>query len=96
MTIATPPIDIDHLRQWIDRGESVEDVVTVAPLRALAATLDRDDALPTAGDTVPACWHWLYFLPANRQSEIGPDGHPRRGEFLPPVLLPRRMSVASQ
>ncbi|MGU3628374.1 FAS1-like dehydratase domain-containing protein, partial [Comamonas sp. C24C] len=26
-----------------------------------------------------------------RQSEIGPDGHPRRGGFLPPVPLPRRM-----
>ena len=30
-------------------------------------------------------------LPSARQSEIGPDGHPRRGGFLPPVPLPRRM-----
>jgi 3-methylfumaryl-CoA hydratase len=40
---------------------------------------------------VPPLWHWLYFLPHARQSEIGPDGHPRRGGFLPPVPLPRRM-----
>jgi len=40
---------------------------------------------------VPPLWHWLYFLPARPQSEIGPDGHPHRGGFLPPVPLPRRM-----
>jgi 3-methylfumaryl-CoA hydratase len=26
-----------------------------------------------------------------RQSQIGADGHPARGDFLPPVPLPRRM-----
>jgi 3-methylfumaryl-CoA hydratase len=36
-------------------------------------------------------WHWLYFLPQAPQSQIGPDGHPLRGGFLPPVPLPRRM-----
>jgi 3-methylfumaryl-CoA hydratase len=40
---------------------------------------------------VPPLWHWLYFLPQARQSQIGPDGHPVRGGFLPPVPLPRRM-----
>jgi 3-methylfumaryl-CoA hydratase len=40
---------------------------------------------------LPELWHWLYFLPHARQSEIGPDGHPKRGGFLPPVPLPRRM-----
>jgi 3-methylfumaryl-CoA hydratase len=43
------------------------------------------------GTVLPALWHWLYFLPQHRQSEIGPDGHARRGGFLPPVPLPRRM-----
>jgi 3-methylfumaryl-CoA hydratase len=33
----------------------------------------------------------LYFLPTQRQSETGPDGHARRGGFLPPVPLPRRL-----
>ena len=48
------------------------------------------------GNAVPPCWHWLYFLSLPRQSEIGPDGHARRGGFLPPVPLPRRMWAASQ
>jgi hypothetical protein len=55
------------------------------------ATLDRDDAPPQAGTVLAPLWHWLYFLPQHRQSELGPDGHARRGGFLPPVPLPRRM-----
>ncbi|HEX6005650.1 MAG TPA: MaoC family dehydratase N-terminal domain-containing protein, partial [Burkholderiales bacterium] len=55
------------------------------------ATLDRDDPPPRDGDPLPPLWHWLYFLPLHRQSAIGPDGHAKRGDFLPPVPLPRRM-----
>ena len=84
-------IDTDHLAQWVGREETARDVVTAAPLAGLAATLDRDDPPPTAGDVVPPLAHWLYFLPRHRQSELGPDGHARRGGFLPPVPLPRRM-----
>jgi len=51
---------------------------------------------PPAGTPLPALWHWLYFLPLHRQSEIGPDGHAKRGGFLPPVPLPRRMWAGSQ
>jgi 3-methylfumaryl-CoA hydratase len=65
--------------------------VTRTPVAALAATLDRDDPTPRAGDPLPPLWHWLYFLPIHRASEIGPDGHARRGGFLPPVPLPHRM-----
>jgi 3-methylfumaryl-CoA hydratase len=84
-------IDIDHLRSWIGREEVAEDVITPVPVAALAATLDRDDLKPRPGDELPPLWHWLYFLPMVRQSELGPDGHPKRGGFLPPVPLPRRM-----
>ena len=80
-----------NFRQWIGRTESRTDIVTATPVAALAATLDRDDALPNLGETLPPLWHWLYFLPLVRQSELGPDGHPKRGGFLPPVPLPRRM-----
>ncbi|MGE5170646.1 MAG: MaoC family dehydratase N-terminal domain-containing protein [Rudaea sp.] len=65
--------------------------MTPAPIAALSATLDRDDPLPRDGDALPPLWHWLYFLPHYRQSEVGPDGHAKRGGFLPPVPLPRRM-----
>jgi 3-methylfumaryl-CoA hydratase len=82
---------IKHLQEWIGKSESISDAVTAAPVRALSATLDRPDPAPTQGSFLPELWHWLYFLPHARQSEIGPDGHPKRGGFLPPVPLPRRM-----
>lgn len=80
-----------RLQAWIGRTETLTDDIVCAPVRALSATLDRDDALPAPGTPLPALWHWLYFLPQHRQSEIGPDGHAKRGGFLPPVPLPRRM-----
>jgi 3-methylfumaryl-CoA hydratase len=86
----------DSWRDWLGRSERRSDLATAAPLAALAATLDRDDPDPVPGSEVPPLWHWLYFLPLARQSEIGPDGHPRRGGFLPPVPLPRRMWAGSR
>ncbi len=88
-------IDLHHLQSWIGRTESVQDLATVVPLRALRATLDRDDPAIDTGTEVPPCWHWLYFLPLHRQSGLGPDGHALRGGFLPPVPLPRRMWAGS-
>jgi len=86
------PATLTRLQSWVGKTETTGDDITSAPVRALRATLDRDDSAPVAGSTVlPPLWHWLYFLPQQRQSEIGPDGHPRRGGFLPPVPLPRRM-----
>lgn len=78
-------------RQWIGRTESASDTITAAPIAGLAAMLDRDDPPPSAGDRLPLLWHWLYFLPRSRASELDADGHARRGGFLPPVPLARRM-----
>jgi 3-methylfumaryl-CoA hydratase len=77
--------------EWLGRTTQLDDVVSAAPVKAMSATLDRDDPPPAAGQVLPPLWHWLYFLPSERQSEIGADGHPKRGGFLPPVALPRRM-----
>jgi 3-methylfumaryl-CoA hydratase len=80
-----------HWRSWIGRTEQRNDLVTAAPLHALAATLDRDEPEPLPGADIPPLAHWLYFLPVAPAREIGPDGHPQRGGCLPPVPLPRRM-----
>lgn len=85
-----------NLKDWIGRTETRQDVVTAAPLVALAALLDRDDPPPRKGDAAPPLAHWLYFLPAYPQSEVGPDGHALKGSFLPPVPLPRRMWAGSR
>ncbi|MBI5719645.1 MAG: MaoC family dehydratase N-terminal domain-containing protein [Burkholderiales bacterium] len=86
----------EDLRAWIGRSEAVQDTITAAPVVALTATLDHPAAAVAPGTPLPPLWHWLYFLPMHRQSEIGPDGHAKRGGFLPPVPLPRRMWAGSQ
>jgi 3-methylfumaryl-CoA hydratase len=77
----------------------VDDIATATPYAAMAATLDWPTTpgkeRPAPGTPLPSLWHWLYFLPIPRQSDIGPDGHARRGGFMPPVPLPRRMWAGS-
>jgi 3-methylfumaryl-CoA hydratase len=84
-------MDIKHLQEWVGKTEVISDQITGFPFAALSATLDRDNRIPEAGELLPPLWHWLYFLPRHKQSEVGPDGHAARGGFLPPVPLPRRM-----
>ncbi|MFL6697874.1 MAG: MaoC family dehydratase N-terminal domain-containing protein, partial [Vitreoscilla sp.] len=91
MTVDTT---LDALRGWVGKRETHTDVITAAPIAALAATLDRDDA--SADAQLPPLHHWLYFLPVAPMRQIGDDGHPARGGFLPPVPLPRRMWAAGR
>jgi len=83
--------DTAELRKWIGKTERIPGHVSPFPMAALAAMLDRNASVPKSGDLLPPLWHWLYFLPIYRQSELGPEGHSIKGRFLPPVPLPRRM-----
>ncbi|HWH84076.1 MAG TPA: MaoC family dehydratase N-terminal domain-containing protein [Burkholderiaceae bacterium] len=88
-------IDIHDLQRWVGRQAESTQSLDPFPARALAAALDRVDALPADG-TLPLPWHWLYFLDTPTSSGTGADGHPTRGGFLPPVPLPRRMWAAGR
>ena len=74
---------------WIGRKEESFDRLSTATVARLYATLDRESSDPAG--FAPALAHWLCFLPAAPQSRIDRDGHPKRGGFLPPIDLPRRM-----
>ena len=87
---------LDNMRGWIGKSRTVEDLIAPWPARALSATLNEDDPDPRNGDTLPPLWHWLYFHEAALQSKLGPDGHAERGDFLPPIPLPRRMWAGSR
>jgi 3-methylfumaryl-CoA hydratase len=72
----------------LGRSEVATDMLHAAQLARMAATLDRE----VVPDTLPPLWHWMLFTPWVRPAELGPDGHPARGKFLPAdAALPRRM-----
>ena len=84
-------IDLTNLQDWIGNTETSNDVLAARHGRLLAATLDRPPERCIDGMPLPPLWHWCYFLDALPESQLGRDGHPARGGFLPPVPLPNRM-----
>ncbi|MBU3261871.1 MaoC family dehydratase N-terminal domain-containing protein [Roseovarius sp. PS-C2] len=83
-------LDIDHLRQWIGRKDHAHEVLTPTLVQRLYATLDRQGPTEEGADA-PLLTHHCLCQPLVPTAELGPDGHPTRGGFLPPVPLPRRM-----
>jgi len=83
-------LDVDHLKGWIGAKRVSEDVITPRLANSLAAVLDEPCDLKV-GDLAPVGIHWCLSPDIAPMSGLGPDGHPARGGFLPPVPLPRRM-----
>jgi 3-methylfumaryl-CoA hydratase len=84
-------LDLDHLRQWIGREARKDFTLDPWPAQALAAALGLADPAAAPAAALPPFWHHLYGHDPVRADATGPDGHPARGGFLPPVPLPRRM-----
>ena len=84
-------IDIDTLRKHVGTKIVEEDVATLAPLKGLVVTFDRDEPLPKQGEPIPPGWHLVYFLPTWRKATLGADGLPTAGGVLPKMPFPRRM-----
>ncbi len=89
--MTTAPIDLAHLRQWVGRSEVRHDVAAPGHARLMAATVARPGPELDRGDALPPLWHWTYFLEGLPPAQLGRDGHPARGGFLPPVPLSNRM-----
>src|SRR5262249_42310216 len=73
-------------QRWIGRSETAHDWITEGRVAKLAATLGK-----TPPEGLPPGWHWVLFAEAVRAQGRGEDGHRKRGGFLPPITLPRRM-----
>lgn len=84
-------LDIDHLRGWIGREDVGVDIVSEDLARKYHATFDYPGEAPQHGEIVPRLIHFCLAQPAAPTGTLGPDGHPARGGFLPPVPLSRRM-----
>ena len=80
---------------WIGRSMAAEDILTSARIAAFRATLDRETCEAREGEAAPQGIHWTLAPPLSPMRDLGPDGHPARGGFMPPVPLPRRMWASS-
>ena len=81
---------------WTGQTELRSDLIDTGPARRLCATLGIPAADIAENGVLPLLWHWLYFLPEDDASKLDEDGHARKGGFLPPVPLPRRMWAGSE
>lgn len=85
-------MDQINLSGWEGRTQTELGGISEAEAARIHATLgDPHAAPPVAGDDLPPLWHWCAFPPAAPMAELDSDGHPRLGDFLPPVRLRRRM-----
>lgn len=82
-----------QLRTWIGRRQVVEDDIALTTVRRIAAMLDLEPDCFVAGMELPRHWFSMFFHNNATQRDIGPDGHPNRGIFLPPIPVPRRMGA---
>lgn len=84
-------------QEYVGRTETRHDTVWPLLIRGMAATLDLSEEEAAPGGVLPPGWHWLLFQEWAPAHDLGPDGHPKRGGFLPPVHdLPRRMWAGSR
>ena len=79
-----------NLISWAGRQETLRDVIPETRARQIAATFGLPGA-PRDGDAMPGLWHWMAFAPDAPTEALGVDGHPRPGDFLPPIRRGRRM-----
>ena len=79
------------MKDWIGRELIQQDLLTPGLLQRFRATIDSDDV----GETAPQGTHWCLCLPDAQTEALGSDGHPKRGGFLPPIAIPRRMWASS-
>lgn len=88
------PNPIADFDDWIGRERRSRATLDPWRVQALSAVLELPVEPP--GQSLPGLWHWLYFLETAPRSRIGPDGHPLKGDFLPPVANPRRMFAGAR
>ena len=94
-------IAIDHLRTWIGKQDRESDTITPELVKRFRATLDGYTQFSSSQISQEDSWlplgiHWCLAQPAVTRDNLGIDGHPAKGGFLPPVPLPRRMWASSR
>jgi 3-methylfumaryl-CoA hydratase len=84
----------EHVEAWAPEPVEVSEVLDRRPSDAFAALLDQASPMGAAGRgpaALPPLWTAFHFLQAPATAELGADGHPGAGHFLPPIPNRRRM-----
>ncbi len=84
-----------YIGTWNPEPLSSTEVLSVETAVRVAATLDLAVGLAD-GDALPPMWHWFFFTEFPPTAELGADGHPRHGHFLPPIPDRRRMFAGAR
>ena len=84
-------INVNELKSWIGNDEIAFDEVSQSLEARFRATLDEDPGNPQKGEIASSGLHWALAPAVVKSSLLAKDSHPKKGEFLPPVPLPRRM-----
>lgn len=84
-----------YIQDWNPTPLSGTEVLDADTAARFAATLDLDITVGH-GDPLPPMWHWFYFTEFPPTADLGADGHPRDGHFLPPIPHRRRMFAGAR
>lgn len=79
---------MENFNSWIGKKEISSDFVNSRPIEMMQALLNEEDKNLSV---LPHLYHWFYFLPTVDGQELADDGHPKKGNFLPPIPFPKRM-----
>jgi len=79
------------MHQAVGKTQILTDAMDPARASALKAALGLPGGPVAAGAALPPFFHQIYFWEARPPGELGRDGHPKTGGFLPDLGLPRRM-----
>jgi 3-methylfumaryl-CoA hydratase len=80
------------LKDWQPRPVTRSRRVDPWPAEAFVDLIGAASPPPLGpGHPLPPMWHWFTLLDHPAQSELGMDGHPANGPFLPPIPRRRRM-----
>jgi 3-methylfumaryl-CoA hydratase len=83
--------DAASIKDWLGRTRRDEDEIALGAVQRLAATLDQDPTAFKRGSALPESWYAILFGTIAPESDLGPDGHPVTGDFMPPMRGTRRM-----
>lgn len=74
---------------WLGKQETCEEFISPSHIKKVALSLNAE--IPQEGENLPELWQWALFIDPLSLPELGDDGHPKRGGFLPPADNRNRM-----